>query len=87
MTAPQYIYATRKNDAFQHLIEAPGKPALCGTTEEHWHCRKTKHHFPGVPLCRECHLERNARKDEMKAAELREQTAAIRTFWTKERTS
>jgi hypothetical protein len=87
MTTSQYIYATRKDDTDQHLLVARSGPAICGATADHWHCGEIgHHHFPGVPLCEECSLERQARKAEAKAAALRKQAADIKTFWTQERT-
>jgi hypothetical protein len=84
----QYIYATRKADGVQHLLETRDGPALCGATAERWHVGEIPRKcFPVVPLCEACKLEREARKADARAAELRAQVAAIKTYWLQERTS
>ena len=84
----QYIYAVQVGDwTVQHLLETRDGPALCGATAERWHVGEVPRlHFPGVALCEECKLEREARKADARAAELREQAAALKTFWLQERT-
>lgn len=82
----QYIYATCR-DGWQHLLETQDGPALCGATAESWDVGDIPRRvFPGLPLCEECKLERKAREADARAAELREQAAAIKTFWIQERT-
>ena len=81
-----HIFATRQ-DGYQHLLATFDGPALCGATAESWHTGSIpRKNFPGVPLCEQCKLERYARKADARAAELREQAAAIKTFWLQERT-
>jgi hypothetical protein len=87
MTNLQYLYATRGSDYEQHLLDAPTGPALCGETAVHWRLGEIGTRVkPGVPLCKQCELERKARKADAKAAELRAQKAAVKTFWLQERT-
>jgi hypothetical protein len=83
-----YIYAVQVGDwTVQHLLETPVHPALCGLTldRNRWHFGDiARRAFPGIPLCEACNLEREARKADERAAELREQAAAIKTFWLQE---
>ena len=83
----QYIYAVQVGDwTEQHLLETPAHPALCGLTldRNRWHFGDiARRAFPGIPLCEQCKLEREARKADARAAELREQAAAIRYHWVK----
>lgn len=84
----QYIYAVPLGDwTAQHLLETRDGPALCGLQADRgWHLAAIMYrNIPGVSLCKQCSLEREARKADDKAAELREKTEAIRTFWLKER--
>ena len=87
----QYIYAVQVGDwTAQHLLETPTNPALCGLTldRNRWHFGEMPlRPIPGVVLCEACKLERDARKADAKAAELRAQAAAIKTFWLQERTA
>ena len=87
---PQYIYAVQVGDwTVQHLIETMVDPALCGLTldRNRWHVGDiARRPIPGVPLCEQCKLEREARKADARAAELRTQAAAIKTYWLQERT-
>jgi hypothetical protein len=86
----QYIYAVQVGDwTVQHLLDTMADPALCGLTldRNRWHVGEVPRlHFPGVALCEECKLEREARKADARAAELREQAATLKTFWLQERT-
>ena len=86
----KYIYAVQVSDwTAQHLLETRDEPALCGLTldRNRWHFADiTRRPIPGVPLCDACKLEREARQADARAAELRAQAAALKTFWLQERT-
>ena len=93
----KYIYAVAAgNWAVQHLLETLDQPALCGLTldRNRWHVGAiARRAFPGVPLCEDCRQRRETRKAvagakeaDARAAVLREQAAAIKTFWVQERT-
>jgi hypothetical protein len=91
----QYIYAVPEVEwTHQHLLETKNGPALCGFRGDwkgDWSFGRIPHHpIPGVALCEQCKLERNARKADARkadtrAAELRAEAAAIKTYWIQER--
>lgn len=85
-----YIYAVQVGDwTAQHLLETHDGPALCGLVADRnrWHFADiTRRPIPGVALCEQCKLEREARQADARAAELREKAAAIKTFWQQEAT-
>lgn len=89
MDKVQYIYAVQVGDwTAQHLLETQDGPALCGLElhRNRWHFGEiARMHFPGIPLCEACKLEREARVIDAKAAQLRRKAEAIKTFWLQER--
>ena len=81
-----YIYAVPVGDwTAQHLLATFDGPALCGATAERWDVGNIpRRAFPGTALCEACKLERDARAADARAAELREQAAALKTYWLQE---
>ena len=83
---PYYLYAMRKDDAFQHLMDAGGE-GLCGAAAESW--RMHSFPFPGVSLCVGCDNARDMKQAEEHQARteayLKAETERIRNFWLKEK--
>ena len=84
----QYTYAISDGIwTFQHLLPRDSGGALCGASATVWTTSiPAGKPFPGVALCEQCKLEREARKADARAAELREKAAGIKTYWLQERT-